>query len=234
MPGVTVHIGDAGNYAELEAALSAFVEASGAIDLLCTCSGAIECGDFLDIPVAEQQRMIGSVFGNVVNVVHAGVSRMGGDTPMIVVTSSVAASVAVPKFVTYSAAQSAVEALADGLARELGRSGIRIGIVMVGKLSTPPRRPSRYWKRTTEGAPEAKAYIAPDVEDHAGAMRGVAAASVAEAIANLHRKARVGRLARAHAPFGVRLFELSALLFPQLVRRKLDRYAFHYVAGANG
>ncbi len=233
LSGLHLYIGDAGDYAQLVQIIGVFAAANDGIDLLCICSGQIECGAFTDIPILDQQRMIGSVLGNAVNAVHAGVAHLSIAAPMIVLISSVAARIAVPKFATYSALQSAIEALADGLARELGQRGIRVGVVLVGRLRTASRRPARYWTRRAGGAPEASAYIAPNVEDSTGAMRAVEADSIAEGVADLYRRARIGRVGRGYVPSGVRLFALVAVLLPRIVRRHVDRYAFHYVTRAN-
>jgi short-subunit dehydrogenase len=121
----------------VEQLLTAITATGREVDALALNAGVGNGGKFLDIPLADEQRLIGL---NVSSTVHlakrllpAMVRRGSG---RVLFTSSVASSMPGPYYATYAASKSFVQSLAEALRHELKDSGVTITALLPGPTDT--------------------------------------------------------------------------------------------------
>ena len=126
---------DVRDHRATEAAITAFVEHAGAIDVLVNNAGVIEDGPFALMSARSWSTVVETNLGGVFNcsraVVRSMISRRTGS---IVNIGSVAGIKALPGQANYAAAKGGVLAMTRALARELGSHGIRVNAVVPGFL----------------------------------------------------------------------------------------------------
>jgi uncharacterized protein len=118
--------------------LVAGVQASGrAVDALALNAGVGNGGPFLDIPLADEQRLIALNVGSTVHLAKrllpAMVSRGSG---RVLFTASVASTMPGPYYATYAASKSFVLSFAEAIRHELKDTGVTITALMPGPTDT--------------------------------------------------------------------------------------------------
>ena len=121
----------------VEALVAAIAATGRPVDALAINAGIGNGGAFVDIPLADEQRLIGL---NVASTVHlakrvlpAMVIRGSG---RILFTASVAATMPGPYYATYAASKSFVLSFAEALRYEVKDSGVTITALMPGPTDT--------------------------------------------------------------------------------------------------
>ena len=118
-----------------DAAITAFVEQGGAIDVLVNNAGMIEDRPFALMSAKSWSTVVETNLGGVFNCSRAVVrSMISRKTGSIVNIGSVAGIKALPGQANYAAAKGGVLAMTRALARELGSHGIRVNAVVPGVL----------------------------------------------------------------------------------------------------
>jgi len=123
---------------EYRAAVRAFDERFGRMDVLFNCAGVMQMGTFESIPWSDHRRTIDVNVGGVLNGIHASLpllKRTGG--ARIVTMSSASAIYGVPELATYSASKFFVRGLTEALNIELERDGIVVTDLMPLFVNTP-------------------------------------------------------------------------------------------------
>ncbi len=118
--------------------LLAAVHATGRpVDALVLNAGVGNGGAFLDIPLADEQRLIGLNIGSAVHLAKrllpAMVSRGSGG---VLFTASVASTMPGPYYATYAASKAFVLSLAEAIRYELKDTGVTITALMPGPTDT--------------------------------------------------------------------------------------------------
>ena len=118
--------------------LIAAISASGRpVDALALNAGIGNGGKFIDIPLADEQRLIGLNIGSTVHLAKAIIPQMAArGSGRVLITSSVAATMPGPYYATYAASKSFTQSFAQALRHELKDTGVTVTALMPGPTDT--------------------------------------------------------------------------------------------------
>lgn len=128
---------DVGDRAQVEAAVSAFVERAGGLELVVANAGVAHYGPFhaLDVEKAEQMTRV-NWLGTLYTVDAALPHLLGRAEGHIVIVSSGAGWRAFPWAAVYGATKAAQRAFAEALRHELSGSGVSLTTVFPGEIAS--------------------------------------------------------------------------------------------------
>lgn len=122
---------DVSNSGDWEAALAAFVEHAGHLDVLVNNAGILASGPFESIPRDRLQRIVDINVTGVINGCHAAFPYLRGRKDARVINMSSASAIyGQPSLAVYSATKFAVRGLTEALDLEWQQHGIRVMDVM--------------------------------------------------------------------------------------------------------
>jgi short-subunit dehydrogenase len=128
---------DLATFDGVEQLVSAVTATGRAVDALALNAGIGNSGAFLDIPLADEERLIALNIGSTVHLAKsllpAMVARGSGG---VLFTASVAATMPGPYYATYAASKAFVHSFAEALRHELKDSGVTITSLMPGPTDT--------------------------------------------------------------------------------------------------
>lgn len=128
---------DVGDRGEIEAAVEAFVEESGGLDLLVANAGVAHYGPFADVDVELADEMVRVNVLGTIYTLKAGIEPMlDRASGHVVVVSSAAALRAFPWAATYGGTKAAGRALAEALRHELSGTGVELTTAFPGEVDT--------------------------------------------------------------------------------------------------
>lgn len=123
---------------QLDAALRAFVEQTGKLDVLFNCAGILEIGDFESIPLARHHQIIDINNKGVLNSCYAALPYLKCNPGSRVINMSSASSLyGVPGFASYSASKFWVKGLTEALSVEWSRFGVLVMDIEPPFVKTP-------------------------------------------------------------------------------------------------
>lgn len=123
---------------QVERAVGAVVEQFGGIDIVINNAGIGAVGDIAANPDDEWHRVFDVNVLGLVRVTRAALpSLRESESPAVVNTCSIVASVGVPERALYSASKGAVGSLTLAMAADHVREGIRVNAVLPGTADTP-------------------------------------------------------------------------------------------------
>jgi short-subunit dehydrogenase len=132
-----VHPADVGERADIERAVSGFVEAAGGLDVVVANAGVAHYGPFRDVPVEEVERMTRINWLGTAYTVGAALPRLlDRASGRIVVVSSAAGHRSFPWAAVYGATKAAQHAFAEALRHELSGTGVGVTAVYPGEVQT--------------------------------------------------------------------------------------------------
>jgi NAD(P)-dependent dehydrogenase (short-subunit alcohol dehydrogenase family) len=140
--------------AEVEAALSATLDAFGRVDILVNNAGIFRAGDFLAVSEADWDAVIDVNLKGaflVGQAVARAMAKSGGGA--IVNMSSVNGVTAIPGIASYNASKGGIDQLTRAMALALADAGIRVNAVAPGTIAT------ELAKKAVLGSAEAEARI---------------------------------------------------------------------------
>ena len=120
-----------------ESLVQGTAEAFGRLDALVSNAGAGLTKPFIDITVEEWDGLVALHLGAATGVCRAGYGLLRDSGGSVVLTSSIAATAALPGRVGYGTVKAAVEGLTRNLACEWAPAGIRVNAVAPGTILTP-------------------------------------------------------------------------------------------------
>jgi NAD(P)-dependent dehydrogenase (short-subunit alcohol dehydrogenase family) len=118
-------------------AVSDFVGAAGALDVLFNCAGILRMGHFEDVSPAECRKQLDVNVMGVILGIQTCLPLLERKRGAIVNMSSASAVYGQPELAVYSATKFAVRALTEALDIELRARGVRVADVMPGYVDTP-------------------------------------------------------------------------------------------------
>jgi NAD(P)-dependent dehydrogenase (short-subunit alcohol dehydrogenase family) len=133
---------DVSKEADVTALIAATVQRFGAVDILINNAGIIDSADFVDLPIAEFDRVIGVNFRGAFLVAQAAAREMvrqvkAGRAPGAIVNmSSVNAHFGLPDHVAYSMSKGGMKQLTAAAAVSLSKHGIRVNAIGPGTINT--------------------------------------------------------------------------------------------------
>lgn len=168
---------DVGDRAAVEAAVAAFVEQAGGLDLLVANAGIAHYGPFTEVPIEQAEEMTRINWLGTLYTVHAGLpyllDRAEGH---VVVVSSGAGLRSFPWAGVYGATKAAQRMFSEALRHELSGSGVGLTTVYPGEITTSlhdhekERMPDWYRSDQSVPAEEMAAAIVKGVEADARAV----------------------------------------------------------------
>lgn len=130
-------IGDASDDAAAERAAQQVEEAFGGLDILVNNLGIGAPGGVVDLPIEDWNRVIATNLTSVLTMSrHAAPLLQKSTAPSVINIGSVAGMGSGGSF-AYGTTKGALEAMTRDMAFDLGRSGIRVNLVVPGHLYTP-------------------------------------------------------------------------------------------------
>ncbi len=133
---------DVSKQPEVEALMAATVKAFGSIDILINNAGIIDSADFIDLDIAEFDRVIGVNFRGAFMVAQGAAREMvkqvkAGKAPGTIINmSSVNAHFGLPDHVAYSMSKGGMKQLTAAAAVSLSKYGIRVNAIGPGTINT--------------------------------------------------------------------------------------------------
>jgi len=122
-----------------EAAVAAFIEATGAVDILFNCAGWVHQGSILECTPADWDRSFAINVRSQYTMCRHMVPKMiaAGGGVILNMASVLGAEKAAPNRVAYAASKAAVAGLTRALAIDHVKQGIRVNCVCPGTVDTP-------------------------------------------------------------------------------------------------
>lgn len=122
-----------------DAAVSAFAERTGAVDILFNCAGWVHQGTLLDCSIADWDRSFDLNVRSMFVVTRAMLPKMiaAGGGVILNMASVLGAHKAAPNRLAYAASKAAVAGFTRALAIDHVRQGIRVNCVCPGTVDTP-------------------------------------------------------------------------------------------------
>jgi short-subunit dehydrogenase len=121
----------------VQAAVDAFVERAGGLELLVANAGITHYGPFRDQPLEDARAMTEVNWNGTLYTVHAGLPHLlDGARGHIVVVSSGAALRSFPSAAVYGATKAAQRMFAEALRHELSGTGVSLTLVYPGEIAT--------------------------------------------------------------------------------------------------
>ena len=122
-----------------EAAVAAFIEATGAVDILFNCAGWVHQGSILECTPADWDRSFAINVRSQYTMCRHMVPKMiaAGGGVILNMASVLGAEKAAPNRVAYAASKAAVAGLTRALAIDHVKQGIRVNCVCPGTVETP-------------------------------------------------------------------------------------------------
>ena len=122
-----------------DAAVAAFVERTGAVDILFNCAGWVHQGSLLDCTVADWDRSFALNCRSMFVTCKAMVPKMiaAGGGVILNMASVLGAGKAAPNRLAYAASKAAVHGFTRALAIDHVKQGIRVNCVCPGTVDTP-------------------------------------------------------------------------------------------------
>lgn len=133
---------DVSQKGEVDTLVAATVKAFGSIDILVNNAGTIDSADFIDLDIAEFDRVIGVNFRGAFMVAQGAAREMvkqvnAGKAPgSIINMSSVNAHFGLPDHVAYSMSKGGLKQLTAAAAVSLSKYGIRVNAIGPGTINT--------------------------------------------------------------------------------------------------
>jgi NAD(P)-dependent dehydrogenase (short-subunit alcohol dehydrogenase family) len=122
-----------------DAAVAAFVEKTGAVDVLFNCAGWVHQGSILDCSIADWDRSfelnVRSMFVTCKAMVPKMIAAGGG--VILNMSSVLGAGKAAPNRLAYASSKAAVQGFTRALALDHVKQGIRVNCVCPGTVDTP-------------------------------------------------------------------------------------------------
>jgi len=121
------------------AAVAAFVERTGAVDILFNCAGWVHQGSLLDCSIADWDRSFDLNVRSMFVLTKAMLPRMiaAGGGVILNMASVLGAHKAAPNRLAYAASKAAVDGFTRALAIDHVKQGIRVNCVCPGTVDTP-------------------------------------------------------------------------------------------------
>jgi short-subunit dehydrogenase len=127
-------VADAGS---TRAAIDAFAQRAGGIDLLVANAGITHYGSFADQQIAQLRQMTDVNWSGTVHTVHAGLPHLlESGRGHIVIVSSAAALRSFPSAAVYGATKAAQRMFGEALRHELSGTGVSLTMVYPGEVAT--------------------------------------------------------------------------------------------------
>ncbi len=122
-----------------DAAVAAFVESTGAVDILFNCAGWVHQGSLLDCTIDDWDRSFALNVRSQFVMVKAMIPKMiaAGGGVILNMASVLGAEKAAPNRLAYTASKAAVAGLTRALALDHVKQGIRVNCVCPGTVDTP-------------------------------------------------------------------------------------------------
>jgi NAD(P)-dependent dehydrogenase (short-subunit alcohol dehydrogenase family) len=122
-----------------DAAVQAFVERTGAVDILFNCAGWVHQGTLLDCSIADWDRSFDLNVRSMFVMTRAMLPRMiaAGGGVILNMASVLGAHKAAPNRLAYAASKAAVAGFTRALAIDHVKQGIRVNCVCPGTVDTP-------------------------------------------------------------------------------------------------
>ncbi len=122
-----------------DAAVAAFVESTGAVDILFNCAGWVHQGSILDCTLADWDRSFDLNARSMFVVVKAMLPKMiaAGGGVILNMSSVLGAGKAAPNRLAYASSKAAVQGFTRALAIDHVKQGIRVNCVCPGTVDTP-------------------------------------------------------------------------------------------------
>jgi glucose 1-dehydrogenase len=136
------HRCDVSKKVDVDALMAATVTAFGGIDILVNNAGIIDSADFIDLDIAEFDRVIGVNFRGAFMVAQGAAREMvkqvkAGKAPGAIINmSSVNAHFGLPDHVAYSMSKGGMKQLTAAAAVSLSKYGIRVNAIGPGTINT--------------------------------------------------------------------------------------------------
>jgi glucose 1-dehydrogenase len=133
---------DVSKKSDVDALMAATVTAFGGVDILVNNAGIIDSADFIDLDIAEFDRVIGVNFRGAFMVAQAAAREMvkqvqAGRAPGAIINmSSVNAHFGLPDHVAYSMSKGGMKQLTAAAAVSLSKYGIRVNAIGPGTINT--------------------------------------------------------------------------------------------------
>lgn len=122
-----------------DAAVQAFVEKAGAVDILFNCAGWVHQGSILECSIADWDRSfdlnVRSMFAMCKAMVPKMIAKGGG--VILNMSSVLGAGKAAPNRLAYASSKAAVQGFTRALALDHVKQGIRVNCVCPGTVDTP-------------------------------------------------------------------------------------------------
>ncbi|MEK6278226.1 MAG: SDR family oxidoreductase [Actinomycetota bacterium] len=135
--GASAHAADVSDWQSISAAVEAFVEQAGGIDLLLANAGITRYAPFADQPIEDAEQMVRTnVLGTIYTVKAALPHLLADASGHIVVLSSAAGLRAFPWGAVYGATKAADRGFAEALRHELSGTGVSLTTVYPGEVAT--------------------------------------------------------------------------------------------------
>ncbi|APV51509.1 NAD(P)-dependent oxidoreductase [Betaproteobacteria bacterium GR16-43] len=134
-PGITTHVLDALD----DAAVNAFVEKTGAVDILFNCAGWVHQGNLLDCKPEDWDRSFALNVRSHFIMTKAMLPKMvaNGGGVILNMASVLGAHKAAPNRLAYAASKAAVAGFTRALAIDHVKQGIRVNCICPGTVDTP-------------------------------------------------------------------------------------------------
>ena len=122
-----------------EKAVGAFVESTGAVDILFNCAGWVHQGNILDCTLEDWDRSFALNVRSMFVMVKAMLPKMiaNGGGVILNMASVLGAGKAAPNRLAYAASKAAVQGFTRALAIDHVKQGIRVNCVCPGTVDTP-------------------------------------------------------------------------------------------------
>jgi uncharacterized protein len=135
--GASAHPADVSDRESIGAAVQAFAEHAGGIDLLVANAGIVRYAPFADQPIEDAEQMVRiNLLGTIYTVKAALPYLLDHGSGHIVVLSSAAGLRAFPWGAVYGATKAADRAFAEALRHELSGTGVSVTTVYPGEVAT--------------------------------------------------------------------------------------------------
>jgi NAD(P)-dependent dehydrogenase (short-subunit alcohol dehydrogenase family) len=165
---VEIFSGDAGELADIRAAIDAALAIQGSLDIVVTTVGGGEFRPFLMLDLESFNEQFTYNFTTAFLAIRYAIPKMGRGGAVVAI-SSTAAGNCTPWMVAYMAAKGALEQMIRGVAEELGSAGIRANVVRPGLVRTElgehPSEDDRVYRAVTAETPLGRTGVPTDIAD---------------------------------------------------------------------
>lgn len=128
---------DVSDEAAVRAVTGSAVAALGGLDVLVNAAGILRCAHTHEMSLELFNKVIGvNLTGTFLMAREAIPALLGGNRPVIVNVSSIAASLAHPYMAAYAASKGGIQAMTHALASEYSKQGLRVVAVAPGSISS--------------------------------------------------------------------------------------------------